>query len=105
VPPGGGRDQAGLPVYVSGIQVSGVTYLSDGFLIVPLPTGTQVSDISFNVDPDPGAQQTIDTVPADGRRLADVVLHAAALTEGTNTIVITKLSGEYATLDGFGVVS
>jgi len=44
-------------------------------------------------------------VPADGQRHADVAVYAAALSPGTHTIVITKLSGQYTTLDGFGVVS
>jgi hypothetical protein len=42
-------------------------------------------------------------VPADGQRHSDVaVFTAAGLSSGTHTIVITKLSGQYSTLDGFG---
>ena len=35
-----------MPVYVNGAQVSGVQYLSGGFLIVPVPAGTSASQIS-----------------------------------------------------------
>ena len=163
------------PVYVSGTQVSGVTYLSSGFLIVPLPTGSEASDISLSADPDPGsqrindtdpsisysgfsyasgrgygdydndvhyatanastatlsftgtgiqvfgeqytdqgnigisidggAQQTVSTVPTDGQRHANVAVFSATLSLGVHTIVVTKLSGQYTTLDGFGIAN
>ncbi|KAA2260671.1 hypothetical protein F0L68_19945 [Solihabitans fulvus] len=165
----------GTPVYVKGSVVSGVTYLSGGFLIVPLSDGAQASDVSLGgsqpgvtrvndtdgsisysgfsylanrgygdyaddihyatadgstatlsftgtgvqvfgeqftdqgsigVSIDGGPQQTIDTVPADGQRHANVALFTATgLSSGAHTIVVTKLSGDYATLDGFGTVN
>ena len=74
----------------SGILVYGEQYTDQG---------------NIGVSIDGGAQQTVSTVPADGQRHADVAVFTAALTPGAHTIVITKLSGQYATLDGFGVVS
>ncbi|WP_370358555.1 hypothetical protein [Catenulispora sp. MAP12-49] len=51
-------------------------------------------------------QQTVNTVPADGQRHTNAaVFSSAALSAGTHTIVITKLSGTYTTLDGFGIVN
>ena len=40
-----------MPVYVGGTQVSGVQYLSGGFLIVPVPAGTSASQISVGTPP------------------------------------------------------
>jgi hypothetical protein len=162
------------PIYVKGSQVSGVTYLSGGFLIVPLPAGAQASDISLSSQPgsvrindtdpsisysgfsysasrglgdyqddvhyatangstatltfsgtgiqvfgeqytdqgnigvsiDGGAQQTVNTVPTDGQRHSNVaVFTAAGLTYGTHTVTVTKLSGTYSTLDGFEILN
>jgi hypothetical protein len=39
------------PVYVNGTQVSGVQYLSGGFLIVPVPAGTSAAQISLGAPP------------------------------------------------------
>jgi hypothetical protein len=165
---------SGMPVYVSGTQVSGVTYLSGGFLIVPLSAGAQASDVSLQANPgsqrlndtdpsisyngfsysanrgdgdydndvhyatangstatmsftgtgiqvygeqytdqgdigisiDGGTQQTVNTVPADGQRHANVAVYTSAgLALGTHTITVTKLSGEYTTLDGFEILN
>ena len=161
-----------MPVYVNGTQVSGVQYLSGGFLIVPVPAGTLASQISVGTPPtgirlndtdptiaysgfsysanrglgdydndvhyatangstatvtftgtgiqvmgeqytdqgnigisiDGGAQQTISTLPADGQRHSNVAVYTATgLTAGNHTIVVTKLSGTYTTLDGFTI--
>ncbi|MBR7837910.1 hypothetical protein KDL01_31845 [Actinospica durhamensis] len=59
---------------------------------------------NLGISIDGGVQQTVSTVPADGQRHADAVVYTVGgLSAGTHTIVITKLSGTYATLDGFGV--
>jgi hypothetical protein len=161
-------------VYVNGAQVSGVQYLSGGFLIVPVPAGTSASAISLGAPPagerlndtdptitysgfsysanrglgdfdndvhyatangstatlaftgtgiavygeqntdqgnigisiDGGTQQTVSTVPGDGQRHANVAVYAAAgLSPGSHTIVVTKLSGTYTTLDGFNIAT
>jgi hypothetical protein len=161
-----------MPVFVSGTQVTGVQYLSGGFLIVPVPAGTSASQISLGTssgsvrlnDTDPtiaysgfsdsanrglgdfdndvhfatangstarltftgtriqvfgeqntdqgnigvsvdgGAQQTVSTLPSDGQRHSNVaVFTATGLAPGNHTIVVTKLSGTYTTLDGFNI--
>ncbi len=163
-----------LPVYVNGTQVSGVQYLSGGFLIVPVPAGTSASQISVGTPPaglrlndtdptigysgfsysanrglgdydndvhyatangstatvtftgtgiqvmgeqytdqgnigisiDGGTQQTISTLPTDGQRHSNVAVYTATgLTPGNHTIVVTKLSGTYTTLDGFNITT
>lgn len=163
-----------MPVFVGATQVSGVQYLSGGFLIVPVPAGTSASQISLGTpasgvrlnDTDPtitysgfsysagrglgdlgndvhyatangstatvtftgtgvqvfgeqftdqgnigvsidgGTQQTVSTVPADGQRHANVAVYTATgLAPGNHTIVVTKLSGTYTTLDGFNITS
>jgi hypothetical protein len=163
------------PVYIGTTQVSGVTHLSSGFMIVPIPAGTTSGQISLSpqtsagsrindtdssitysgfsyssgrgygdyqddvhyatangstasytfagtgiqvygelytdqgnigVSIDGGAQQTVSTLPSDGARHANVVVYASGiLAAGTHTIVITKLSGQYTTLDGFAPVT
>lgn len=71
----------------TGVQVFGEQYTDQG-------------DIGVSIDG--GAQQTVSTVPADGQRHSNVVVYAAiGLAAGSHTIVVTKLSGQYATLDGF----
>ncbi len=75
----------------SGILVFGEQYTDQG---------------NIGVSIDGGAQQTVSTVPADGQRHSNVVVFGSTtLSPGTHTIVITKLSGQYATLDGFGTVN
>ncbi|WP_238008833.1 hypothetical protein KZZ52_44895 [Dactylosporangium sp. AC04546] len=165
------------PVYVKNVQVTGVQFVSGGFLIVPIPGGTTASDIrvgdgggpatagrvddtdsrivysgfslqsgrtfgdlngdihfatangstatltftgtgivvygeqntdqgNIGISIDGGAQQTVSTVPTDGLRHANVSLYTrTGLSAGTHTIVVTKLSGTYAVLDGFAVVN
>ncbi|MEV6845831.1 hypothetical protein [Actinoplanes sp. NPDC051411] len=65
--------------------------------------GEQYTDQgNIGVRIDGGTQQTVNTVPADGQRHTNVaVFSAAGLAAGSHTIVVTKLSGQYATLDGF----
>ncbi len=41
-------------------------------------------------------------MPTDGQRHSNVAVYTATgLAAGNHTIVVTKLSGQYATLDGF----
>jgi hypothetical protein len=163
-----------MPVFVGGTQVSGVQYLSGGFLIVPVPAGTPASQISVGTAPagvrlndtdstitysgfsdsanrglgdfdndvhfatangstakltftgtgirvfgeqntdqgnigisiDGGAQQTVSTLPSDGQRHSNVAVYTATgLAPGNHTIVVTKLSGTYTTLDGFNITN
>jgi hypothetical protein len=165
---------SGMPVYVGQTQVSGVQYLSGGFLIVPVPAGTSASQISVGTPPvgirlndtdptigysgfsysanrglgdydndvhyatangstatltftgtgiavdgeeytdqgnigvsvDGGSQVVVSTVPADGARHSNAAVYTASgLAPGNHTIVVTKLSGTYATLDGFTVAN
>lgn len=163
------------PVYVKNAQVTGVQFLSGGFLIVPIPVGTTTADIvvgdagpvtkgriddndsrikytshsvstnrglgdynndlhyatangatarmtftgtgievygekytdqgDIGVSVDGGPQQVISTVSTDGQRHSNVVVYRdAALPLGTHSIVVTKLSGRYSTMDGFAVL-
>jgi hypothetical protein len=51
-----------------------------------------------------GAQQTVSTVSGDGQRQSNVAVYTATgLSPGNHTIVVTKLSGTYSTLDGFTI--
>lgn len=52
-----------------------------------------------------GASPTVvDTVPADGTRHADAAIYTGApLPVSIHTIVVSKLSGQYATFDGFEI--
>jgi hypothetical protein len=44
----------------------------------------------------------VSTVPADGVRQANVAVYTkTGLSAGSHTIVVTKLSGSWSTLDGF----
>ena len=53
---------------------------------------------------DGGPQTTVDTVPADGQRHANVAVWSSpALAPGVHTIVIATLSGPYMTFDGVDV--
>ncbi|MFG2042948.1 hypothetical protein [Dactylosporangium sp. NPDC048998] len=53
---------------------------------------------------DGGTQTTVSTVPSDGTRHSNVAVYSlTGLTSGTHTVVVTKLSGTYSTLDGFQV--
>ncbi|MEV4616961.1 hypothetical protein AB0K43_30850 [Kitasatospora sp. NPDC049258] len=166
---------ATTPVYIGTTQVSGVTHLSSGFMIVPIPAGTTAAQISagpqlpagvrvndtdsgisysgfalssgraygdyqndvhyatangstatytftgtgiqvrgeqftdqgnIGISIDGGPQQTVSTLPTDGARHADVALYTSGLLpSGNHTIVVTKLSGQYATLDGLTVLT
>ncbi|WP_189807034.1 right-handed parallel beta-helix repeat-containing protein [Streptomyces tanashiensis] len=63
---------------------------------------TDQGDIGITIDG--GTQTVVSTVPADGARKANVVLYSATgLTNAEHTIVVTKLSGSYTTLDGFSI--
>ncbi|MBG6135887.1 hypothetical protein [Longispora fulva] len=78
---------ASLTFTGTGIQVHGEQYTDQGTLGVSIDGGTQV---------------VVDTVPADGQRHANVaVFGRTGLSQGTHTIIVTKLSGQYAVLDGF----
>ena len=166
---------ATTPVYVGTTQVSGVTHLSSGFMIVPIPAGTTAGQISVSpqgsagsrindtdstisysgfsyssgrgfgdyqddihyatangstasytftgtgvqvfgeqytdqgnigISIDGGTQQVVSTLSGDGARHANVAVYTSgALPQGAHTVVVTKLSGQYATLDGFAPVA
>ena len=65
---------------------------------------TDQGNIGITIDG--GTQQVVSTVPADGVRHANVAVYTrTGLTAGTHTVVVTKLSGNYAVLDGFAVTS
>jgi hypothetical protein len=73
----------------TGVKVFGEEYTDQG-------------KISVSIDGGPAT--VVDTVPADGARHADVPVYtSSALTAGVHTIVVTKLSGAYATFDGFEI--
>ncbi|GAA1364412.1 hypothetical protein [Catellatospora chokoriensis] len=174
---GGHGFTATTPVYVKNVRATGVQFVSGGFLIVPIPSGTTAGDIrvgdgggpvtsgriddtdsrigysgftlqsgrtfgdlngdvhfatangstatltftgtgvavygeqntdqgNVGISIDGGAQQVVSTLPADGVRHANVsVFSRTGLSAGTHTIVVTKLSGSYAVLDGFSVTN
>ncbi|HVK25704.1 MAG TPA: hypothetical protein VM677_30460 [Actinokineospora sp.] len=57
---------------------------------------------NLGISIDGGTQETVSTVPADGLRKVNVVVYSKGnLAAGSHTVVVTKLSGQYATLDGF----
>lgn len=59
---------------------------------------------NIGVSIDGGPATVVDTVPADGARHADAAVYTStALASGVHTIVVTKLSGTYATFDGFEI--
>jgi hypothetical protein len=161
-------------VYIGSTQVTDVTHLSSGFMIVPIPAGTTAGQISvtsqapgvdrindtdssisysgfsysanrgfgdyeddlhyatangstasltftgtgiavygeqytdqgnIGISIDGGAQQVVSTVSSDGTRHANVAVYTSGtLAAGTHTVVVTKLSGEYTTLDGFAIL-
>ncbi|HZC52790.1 MAG TPA: hypothetical protein VE441_09870, partial [Mycobacterium sp.] len=65
---------------------------------------TDQGDIGIALDH--GPQTTVDTVPTDGQRHANVAVWSSpTLTSGVHTIVITKLSGNYMTFDGVDVAN
>ncbi|MEU9370590.1 Ig-like domain-containing protein [Streptomyces avermitilis] len=73
----------------TGIKVFGEQYTDQG---------------NIGVSIDRGPATVVDTVPADGARHTDVAVYTnTALTAGVHTIVVTKLSGAYATFDGFEI--
>ncbi|MDT8913680.1 hypothetical protein [Amycolatopsis sp. PS_44_ISF1] len=75
----------------TGVQVFGEQYIDQG-------------DLGISIDG--GARQVVHTVPADGRRHAAATVFAVTgLVAGDHTITVTKLSGGYATLDGFAVLT
>lgn len=67
--------------------------------------GEQYTDQgNIGVSVDGGPQQVVTTLPGDGTRHANAALYTSgSLSSGTHTVVVTKLSGQYATLDGFTV--
>ena len=71
----------------TGIQVYGEQYTDQG---------------NVGVSIDGGPQQTVSTVSADGTRHSNVAVYTSGvLPSGPHTIVVTKLSGQYTTIDGF----
>ncbi|WP_377273483.1 hypothetical protein [Peterkaempfera sp. SMS 1(5)a] len=63
---------------------------------------TDQGDIGISIDG--GPQQVVSTLPSDGVRHANAAVYTSGLlSSGTHTIVVTKLSGQYSTLDGFMV--
>jgi hypothetical protein len=65
---------------------------------------TDQGDIGIALDG--GPQTTVDTVPADGQRHANVAVWSSpTLTPGVHTVVITKLSGSYLTFDGVDIAN
>lgn len=63
---------------------------------------TDQGKISVSIDGGPAT--VVDTVPADGARHTDVPVYTSGtLPTGVHTIVITKLSGSYATFDGLEI--
>ncbi|MFE3270350.1 hypothetical protein [Streptomyces sp. NPDC059215] len=73
----------------TGVKVFGEQYTDQG-------------DISVSVDG--GAPVVVNTVPADGSRHANVPVYTSpSLEAGVHKIVVTKLSGSYATFDGFEI--
>ncbi|HEX4832993.1 MAG TPA: hypothetical protein VH478_18075 [Trebonia sp.] len=58
----------------------------------------------FSAAVDAGAPASVDTVPSDGQRHANVVTWSASgLTAGVHTLVLTKADGTYMTFDGVEV--
>jgi hypothetical protein len=166
---------ATTPIYIGTSQVSGVTHLAGGFMIVPIPAGTTAGQISvtpqgsegnrindtdstiayngfssaagrgygdyqddihyatangstasltftgtgiqvfgeqnsdqgnIGISIDGGTQQVVSTLSGDGVRHSNVAVYTSGtLAQGTHTIVVTKLSGQYTTLDGFARVT
>ncbi|WP_345444423.1 IPT/TIG domain-containing protein [Actinoallomurus vinaceus] len=73
----------------TGIKVFGEQYTDQG-------------EISVSIDGE--TPTVVNTVPADGTRHADVAVYTSpTLSAGVHTIVVTKLSGQYATFDGFEI--
>ncbi|WP_143643635.1 Ig-like domain-containing protein [Streptomyces avermitilis] len=73
----------------TGIKVFGEKYTDQG---------------NIGVSIDGGPATVVDTVPTDGARHTDVAVYTnIALAAGVHTIVVTKLSGTYATFDGFEI--
>ena len=65
---------------------------------------TDQGNIGISIDG--SAEQTISTLPSDGQRHSNVAVYTATrLASGNHTIVVTKLSGTYTTLDGFNITS
>lgn len=63
---------------------------------------TDQGDTGISVDG--GPQQVVSTLPSDGVRHANIAVYTSGrLSPGIHTIVVTKLSGQYSTLDGFTV--
>jgi hypothetical protein len=73
----------------TGVKVFGEKYTDQGQISVSIDGGPPVA---------------VDTVPADGTRRADTAVYTSStLPTGLHTIVVTKLSGQYATFDGFEI--
>jgi hypothetical protein len=73
----------------TGVKVFGEEYTDQG-------------DISVSIDQ--GPPTVVSTVPTDGARHADAAVYTSpALAAGVHTIVVSKVSGSYATFDGFEI--
>jgi hypothetical protein len=59
---------------------------------------------NLGISIDGGPQQTVSTLPTDGQRHANVAIFTSPmLASGQHSIVVTKLSGSYATIDGVNI--
>ncbi|PYC70624.1 hypothetical protein C7C46_27360 [Streptomyces tateyamensis] len=97
-----GLGDYGDDVHYASADGSTASYTFSGsFVLVYGELNTDQGNIGVAIDG--GPQQTVSTLSADGVRHSDTpVFSAAGLAGGSHTIVITKLSGQYSTLDGFG---
>ena len=80
-----------------------LTFTGTGIAVL----GEQYTDQgNIGVSIDGGTQQTISTLPSDGQRHSNVAVYTVTgLSPGNHTIVVTKLSGNYTTLDGFNITT
>jgi hypothetical protein len=103
--PGRGFGDLGDDVHAAAANGATATYSFTGDFVQVF--GEQYTDQgTIGVTIDGGTQQTITTTPANGQRQANVpVFTASGLGSGRHTIVVTKLSGQFSTLDGFGTAS
>ncbi|MFJ7244277.1 hypothetical protein ACIQWA_06450, partial [Kitasatospora sp. NPDC098652] len=97
-----GFGDLGNDVHYATADGSTATYSFSGdFIQVFGEQSTDQGNLGITIDG--GTQQIVNTVPADGKRHANVPIYSAGgLGTGNHTITVTKLSGQYATLDGFG---
>jgi hypothetical protein len=100
-----------------GLAMAGPAWAAAAVTLYASPTGSgsvcsQAAPCSLNgaqsavraklAAADGGPQQTVSTL-ATARQTNAVVCTTSGLARGTHTIVVTKLSGRYSTLDGFAV--